>query len=103
MWLRDALPYDITGGDDNIPISRVMIHGYDSSLQKSDSFQNLEDLGTSFHSSLRSMIIAGSFRPIILIAHSLGGLIVKEVCALSMPFYRLYSRVVDSHIPLQIR
>lgn len=86
MWLRDALPYDIIGGDDNIPISRVLIHGYGSNLQNSDSFQNLEDLGTSFYSSLRSMIIAGSFRPIILIAHSLGGLIVKEVCALSMPF-----------------
>ncbi|PON24619.1 hypothetical protein TGAM01_v206549 [Trichoderma gamsii] len=78
MWLRDALPYDITGGDNNIPISRVMIHGYDSSLQNSDSFQNLEDLGTSFYSSLRSMAIADSYRPIILIAHSLGGLIVKE-------------------------
>ncbi|EHK42206.1 hypothetical protein TRIATDRAFT_14480, partial [Trichoderma atroviride IMI 206040] len=82
MWLRDALPYDITGedGDDpDVPISRIMIYGYESSLQDSDSFQNLEDIGTSFHSSLRSMAIAGSFRPIILVAHSLGGLIVKEV------------------------
>lgn len=106
MWLRDALSYDIIGEDGDIPdipISRVMVHGYDSSLQDSDSFQNLEDIGTSFHSSLRSMAIAGSFRPIILVAHSLGGLVVKEVCALSIPVWRLYSHVADSHIPLQVR
>lgn len=102
MWLRDALPYDITREDNNTPISRVMIYGYDSSLQDSDSFQNLEDLGTSFHSSLRSMVIAGSFRPIILVAHSLGGLVVKEVCALSVQLRRPYSHMADSHIPLQV-
>ncbi|KAL7918702.1 nacht and ankyrin domain-containing protein [Trichoderma austrokoningii] len=79
MWLRDALPYDITIEDNDTPISRVMIYGYDSSLQHSDSFQNMEDIGISFLSSLRSTAIAGSFRPIILVAHSLGGLIVKEI------------------------
>lgn len=87
MWLRDALPYDITGEDGDkpdVPISRIMIHGYESSLQDSDNFQNLEDIGTSFHSSLRSIAITGSFRPIILVAHSLGGLIVKEVCTLTV-------------------
>ncbi|KAF3065402.1 Ankyrin repeat domain-containing protein 50 [Trichoderma lentiforme] len=79
MWLRDALPYDVTeeGGDDR-PVSRVMVYGYSSNLFQSDSFQNLEDLGTAFHRHLRKLAIAGAFKPIVFIAHSLGGLIVKQ-------------------------
>ncbi|KAH0531346.1 hypothetical protein TsFJ059_000191 [Trichoderma semiorbis] len=79
MWLRDALPYDVTeeSGDDR-PLSRVMVYGYSSNLFQSDSFQNLEDLGTAFHRHLRKLAIAGAFKPIVFIAHSLGGLIVKQ-------------------------
>ncbi|RMZ79078.1 hypothetical protein DV737_g3580, partial [Chaetothyriales sp. CBS 132003] len=79
MWLRDALPYHIIGEGDCRPIARVMVYGYESSLPQSNSFQNLEDLGTAFHSSLQGLAIAGLFRPIIFIAHSLGGLIVKQL------------------------
>ncbi|QYS92890.1 ANK_REP_REGION domain-containing protein [Trichoderma simmonsii] len=79
MWLRDALPYDITEkGGDGRPISRVMVYGYSSNLFQSDSLQNLEDLGTAFHRHLRKLAIAGAFKPIVFIAHSLGGLIVKQ-------------------------
>ncbi|KAL6819884.1 hypothetical protein V8C40DRAFT_281209 [Trichoderma camerunense] len=79
MWLRDALPYDTTEeGGDNRPVSRVMVYGYSSSLFQSDSFQNLEDLGTAFHRHLRKLAIAGSFKPIVFIAHSLGGLVLKQ-------------------------
>ncbi|RFU77499.1 nacht and ankyrin domain containing [Trichoderma arundinaceum] len=78
MWLRDALQNNITEGDSK-PIARVMVYGYDSSLPQSNSFQNLEDLGPAFHSHLRRL--AATFQPIIFIAHSLGGLIVKQVCA----------------------
>ncbi|KAL6697259.1 nacht and ankyrin domain-containing protein [Trichoderma pleuroticola] len=55
-----------------------MVYGYESSLPNSDSFQNLEDLGTSLHSNLRALLFDGSFKPIVFIAHSLGGLIVKQ-------------------------
>ncbi|KAL7785260.1 hypothetical protein V8C37DRAFT_419985 [Trichoderma ceciliae] len=79
MWLRDELPYSVTGERDDKPIARVMVYGYDSSLPQSDSFQNLEDLGTAFHSHLRRLAIAGAFRPIVFIAHSLGGLIIKQI------------------------
>ncbi|KAJ4865462.1 ankyrin repeats (3 copies) domain-containing protein [Trichoderma breve] len=79
MWLRDALPYDVTEEScDNRPVSRVMVYGYSSNLFQSDSFQNLEDLGTAFHRHLRKLAIAGTFKPIVFIAHSLGGLIVKQ-------------------------
>ncbi|KAL7803977.1 hypothetical protein V8C43DRAFT_320587 [Trichoderma afarasin] len=55
-----------------------MVYGYSSSLFQSDSFQNLEDLGTAFHRHLRKLAIAGSFKPIVFIAHSLGGLVLKQ-------------------------
>ncbi len=55
-----------------------MIYGYDSSIPQSNSMQNLEDLAASFHSSL--LALAGTdTKPILLITHSLGGLIVKQV------------------------
>lgn len=79
MWLRDSLPYDITQEETGNPMARVMIYGYESKLAQSKSIQNLEDLATSFHNSLLALASA-PIRPIILIAHSLGGLIVKQVC-----------------------
>lgn len=93
MWLRDALPYDVTEeSGDNRPVSRVMVYGCSSNLFQSDSFQNLEDLGTAFHRHLRKLAIAGAFKPIVFIAHSLGGLIVKQVFALAMIIYTVFSR-----------
>ena len=77
MWLRDSLPYDLTL--DDRPMARVLVYGYESSVPYSKSFQNLEDLATAFHPSLRKLVDASNARPIIFIAHSLGGLIVKQV------------------------
>ncbi|KAK4069551.1 uncharacterized protein Triagg1_6975 [Trichoderma aggressivum f. europaeum] len=77
MWLRDALPHSITN-ESGEPIARIMVYGYESSLPNSDRFQNLEDLGTNLHSDLRTLIFDDSFKPIVFIAHSLGGLIVKQ-------------------------
>lgn len=89
MWLRDALPYRVTG-EDNRPLARVMVYGYDSSLPQSESFQNLEDLGTALHTHLRRLAVTSALRPIVFIAHSLGGLVVKQVCPLT-PSIRLGS------------
>ena len=72
MWLRDALPHDLSG-------ARVLTYGYDTRLAGSHSFQNLEDVALKFRRSLK--IALGdrpSDRPLIFIAHSLGGLVLKQ-------------------------
>ncbi|KAK3363512.1 hypothetical protein B0T25DRAFT_436789, partial [Lasiosphaeria hispida] len=55
MWLRDALPFDLAGEDTYRPMARVMIYGYESAVAQSRSVQNLEDLATSFHNSIRAL------------------------------------------------
>lgn len=79
MWLRDSLHYDLTSEADDRPMARVMTYGYESILAGSQNTQNIEDLATSFLTSLRSLVTGRTSRPIIFVAHSLGGLIVKQV------------------------
>ena len=72
MWLRDALP-------DDLPGARVLTYGYNSRLVGSRSFQNLEDLASKFRVSLRTALSdRPPDRPLIFIAHSLGGLVLKQ-------------------------
>ncbi|KAH6973012.1 hypothetical protein BKA56DRAFT_646039 [Ilyonectria sp. MPI-CAGE-AT-0026] len=78
MWLRDSLPYDLTFQDTNIPMVRTMIYGYESKVWESTNMQNLEDLATALHTSLLALASKSTMRPIIFIAHSLGGLIIKQ-------------------------
>ena len=72
MWLRDALPDRLQGAS-------VLIYGYDSRLAESRSYQNLEDVASKFRQSL-SVVLAGriSSRPLFFVAHSLGGLVLKQ-------------------------
>ncbi|KAM0260506.1 hypothetical protein ACHAQJ_002739 [Trichoderma viride] len=78
MWLRDSLPIDLTLETNDQPIARVMICGYDSTVAESKSMQNIEDFAIEFRSSLQTLANATIIRPIILIGHSLGGLIIKQ-------------------------
>jgi len=48
MWLRDALPLDISG-------ARILIYGYDTRLIQSSSFQNLTDLGRAFQADIKGI------------------------------------------------
>ncbi|KAL9564494.1 hypothetical protein ACKAV7_010946 [Fusarium commune] len=78
MWLRDSLPYDLKCKNTSRPMARVMIYGYKSNVHESNSFQDFDDLEGSFRSSLLALAHTPTTRPIIFIAHSLGGIIVKQ-------------------------
>lgn len=56
-----------------------MIYGYESTLSKSESVQTLDDLAIGFMEALSYLSGASIRRRILIIAHSLGGLIVKQV------------------------
>lgn len=78
MWLRDALPFDLTNEATDQPMARVVTYGYNSTVSNSHSTQNLDDLATALQTSLRPLA-DGPSRRIVFVAHSLGGLIVKQV------------------------
>ena len=48
MWLRDDLPFDF-------PSARILIYGYDTKLEDSQSFQDLEALASTFRLALKTI------------------------------------------------
>ncbi|RYP57748.1 hypothetical protein DL769_009308 [Monosporascus sp. CRB-8-3] len=73
---RVDLPYDLRSEANGRLMARIMTYGYESTVAGSQSIQNLEDLATSLQTSLRSLVAGPTRRPVIFVAHSLGGLIV---------------------------
>ena len=72
LWLRDFLP-------PRLPRNRIMTFGYDARFL-GPSISTLEDDAMDLHIRLRQLRLTtqtGS-RPIVFIAHSLGGLVVKQ-------------------------
>ncbi|KAL7815934.1 hypothetical protein V8C44DRAFT_323407 [Trichoderma aethiopicum] len=78
MWLQDALASDLTNVQSGRPMARVMIYGHKSTVPGSRSVQDIDDLATALHSNLLALVESPRTRPIILMGHSLGGLIVKK-------------------------
>ncbi|KAI1211486.1 uncharacterized protein F4807DRAFT_472944 [Annulohypoxylon truncatum] len=73
MWLRDELPRAI-------PETRISIYGYDTTLAGSTSFQSIQDLAVSLIDHIKSSGWAlPSAKPLIFLAHSLGGIVLKEM------------------------
>lgn len=79
MWLQDALPLNLNKDDTHHPMARIMIYGHDSAVPWSSNVQDIDDLSSALHSALLALIQAPRPRPIILMGHSLGGLIIKKV------------------------
>lgn len=73
LWLVDSLAQDL-------PFARIMVYGYGSSLQNNNSFATMSDLATTLSMSFREILsMDQSSIPLVIIAHSLGGLLVKDV------------------------
>jgi hypothetical protein len=48
MWLRDSLPHDLPG-------VRILVYGYDTQLESSQSFQNVRTLAGQFRNHIRAI------------------------------------------------
>ena len=86
MWLRDQLPVDL----DN---ARILIYGYNSKLLDGASKQNLLTHLDCFHNDLQTLRDVNSKknfnRPIILIGHSLGCLLITKVRQFACESFRV--------------
>ncbi|KAJ1325265.1 protein SERAC1 [Microdochium nivale] len=78
MWLRDALPKHLVGQETKRPMARIMIYGYESRVANSTNFQNMDDIARVFRHRLAAVASDTCQLPIVVIAHSLGGLVFKE-------------------------
>ncbi|KAL7935649.1 hypothetical protein V8C35DRAFT_333543 [Trichoderma chlorosporum] len=72
MWLRDFLP-------ESVPNARIMTYGYDTKLPGSQSEVSILELSRKLLESIKTTRDEDTKnRPLLLIGHSLGGLVVKE-------------------------
>lgn len=72
MWLRDSLPLSAEG-------IQVFLYGYDSEHQGSNGPTSIESIAISFISGLRDIgRSALSAKPVVFLAHSLGGVVLKQ-------------------------
>lgn len=71
MWLCSELVRDAPG-------ARIMTYDYGSALEASQSVARLGDLARSLQIPMCDLLRSEPRKPLILIAHSLGGLLVKE-------------------------
>ncbi|KXJ87252.1 P-loop containing nucleoside triphosphate hydrolase protein, partial [Microdochium bolleyi] len=84
MWLRDSLPRHLVGRDTGRPMARVLIYGYGSPVAGSTSMQNVDDIAGRLRHGLADLVVLGDDRrprPMLLISHSLGGLIAKQAAS----------------------
>ena len=89
LWLRDFLPSQLKEGNIN---ARVMSFGYDSDTFASKAVTGIDQEAKVLLDRLEGSREKGKVktRPVIFIAHSLGGLLVKKVgllhqCSLFIP------------------
>ncbi|SPO07348.1 uncharacterized protein DNG_10042 [Cephalotrichum gorgonifer] len=91
LWLEDFLPA-------TIPNVRVMTYGYDSGLAFSRSKAGIENFALDLLNRLRMMRTSEKEedRPLIFVAHSLGGIVVKKALILANEAAVYYGRILNS-------
>lgn len=77
LWLRDFVPQQFQGMN-----LRIWSFGYDSKTAFTSSVANIDDAAKALIDALNGERRGENSRksPIIFVAHSLGGIIVKRVC-----------------------
>ncbi|KAF3767280.1 hypothetical protein M406DRAFT_240127, partial [Cryphonectria parasitica EP155] len=70
MWLRDLLP-------GHVPNLRTFVYGHRLKVVNSDQHSNLESCTEGLLDDLKIIRPEGSRRPLMLLGHSLGGIVVK--------------------------
>ncbi|KAF8533704.1 hypothetical protein BDD12DRAFT_759569, partial [Trichophaea hybrida] len=71
MWLQDFLPLDV----ENI---RIMTYGYDTNLGSSSDNCAILDYKKNLVQQLENARMKAKHRPLIFVAHSLGGILVLQ-------------------------
>ena len=71
FWLKDLLPNDIPG-------ARIFTYDYPSHVLFSKPKATIADYAQSLLFALANSRVGGEWRPLIFIAHSLGGIVCKE-------------------------
>ncbi|KAH7308640.1 hypothetical protein B0I35DRAFT_99198 [Stachybotrys elegans] len=109
MWLRDLLPRDL-------PDARVLSFEYDSQWLRDPNIVTLEDCGNRLlesilwdrtHQGSQSMCPIMARRPIILLGHSYGGLVIKQAMVTAAkavrddPKYEYYQAFLASIVGVQ--
>lgn len=73
LWLRDFL-------SPKRPDARILLFGYNSDVRSSNNTMHIDDHARNLLNQLERKRKDDPQRPLIFIAHSLGGLVVKQVC-----------------------
>lgn len=72
LWLRDFLP-------DKLPRARILLFGYNSNVGFESSAAGVREQALNLLNRLWLLRQGNHVRPLLFIAHSLGGIVVKEV------------------------
>ena len=71
LWLKDFLP-------DQLPSARVLLFGYNSNVAFETSIAGVREQAMSLLNRIASKREEAEERPIVFVAHSLGGIVVKR-------------------------
>lgn len=73
LWLSDFLA-------PKLPEARILLFGYNSNVASDVNAMHIGDHATNLLNRLEHKRTEDPKRPIVFVAHSLGGLVVKKVC-----------------------